>query len=285
MKIVSWNVAGIRGSFKKGALDWLRNGEFDIICFQETKCTKDEALRTLPDWTRELYPYQYWQSCTGEFVDEGFQRKGLNGTAIWSKTPCINDFGRADFDKEGRITAVEFKKFTLVNVYTPNAQSLESNRYDYRVSSWDVAFREYVALCNIAKPVVICGDFNVAHLDIDVYKPYEFYDMVTGFTNKERENFTRLLSSGFIDCYRHFNPTQEKAYTFWDQKLPYLRRTNRGWRIDYFLLSAKSTKWLQECNILPDVLGSDHCPLTLTLEFVDKTKHRHKRKLVIVNKL
>jgi exodeoxyribonuclease-3 len=279
MKIVCWNVAGLRGSFKKGATDWLQPGQYDCICFQETKCTQEEADKVMPSWIEDKYPYRYWRSCTGEHQNEGFQKKGLSGTAIWSKQPGIQ-LPSTDFDKEGRITAVEFGKFILVTVYTPNSQSPESDRFRYRVREWDVNFRQYIcSLQQEKKPVIVCGDFNVARFDKDVYKPDEFKNMVAGFMNEERDNLEKLLVEAKMeDAFDKKHPTAEKAFTFWDQKLPYLRRTNRGWRIDYFLTPRKLPFIVRECNHLTSVVGSDHCPIELVGEFL--TKRPYKLKLV-----
>lgn len=278
MKIVCWNVAGLRGSLKKGATNWLQSGKYDYICLQETKCTKEEAEKVMPSWVRDLYPYRYWRSCTGEYKNEGFQKKGLSGTAIWSKHPGIQ-LASTLFDKEGRITAVEYVKFILVTVYTPNSQSPESDRFRYRVREWDVNFRKYICSLQQDKPVIVCGDFNVARFDKDVYNPDEFKNMVAGFMNEERDNLEQLLVEAKLeDAFVKKHPTTEKAFTFWDQKLPYLRRTNRGWRIDYFLTPAKFPFIIRECKHMPSIVGSDHCPIELVIEFL--TKKPYKLKLV-----
>lgn len=278
MRIVSWNVAGLRGSFKKGATDWLQAGQYDYVCFQETKCTQDEAEKVMPSWVREKYPYRYWRSCTGEYQNEGFQKKGLSGTAIWSKQPGTQ-LPSSDFDKEGRITAVEFGKFILVTIYTPNSQSPESERFRYRVREWDFGFRKHIKMLQQKKPVILCGDFNVARFDKDVYKPKEFKNLVAGFMNEERSNLEKLiLELQLIDAFHYKNPTSDKAFTFWDQKLPYLRRSNRGWRIDYFLTPSKMPFVIRKCNHLPTVIGSDHCPIDLSAEFI--TKKPYKLKIV-----
>lgn len=290
IKIACWNVAGLRGSIKKGAVDWIESSDYDIVCLQETKCTRAEADKVAPEWVFTKYPHRFWNSCTGEYQHLGFQKKGLSGTAIWSKWSGVQ-LESAEFDKEGRITAVDFGDFIVVTVYTTNSQSPESDRFRYRVREWDVAFREYVAKLSSVKATVVCGDFNVAHQDRDVYKPDEFKNMVAGFMNEERENFTKLLDLGFIDGFRHFKPDDDKQFTFWDQKLPYLRRTNRGWRIDYFLVPQSLVHTMTECDIHPDIQGSDHCPITLTLALEHSTSHKPKvilkrnRRLRIVKSL
>jgi exodeoxyribonuclease-3 len=282
MKIVCWNVAGIRGSFKKGAMDWLSGGTYDIVCIQETKATEEEADKVSPRWVKENYPHRYWNSCTGEFQHEGFQKKGLSGTCIWSKQPG-KQLAHPGFDKEGRTTTVEFSEFIIVTVYTPNSQTPESNRFRYRVRTWDDNFREYIQQLNALKPTIVCGDFNVAHGDGDVYKPVEYKNMVAGFMNEERDNFSKLLDDAkLVDTFRRFHPDDEGAYTFWDQKLPYLRRTNRGWRIDYFLTPTCLRNKVTACDQHPTIRGSDHCPITLELTTTAPKTKKRKIKLRIV---
>lgn len=266
MKIASWNVAGLRGSFKKSALNWLEGGAYDIVCLQETKCTEAEATKVMPQWISETYPHRYWNSCTGEFKHLGFQRKGLSGTSVWSKQPGVQ-LAVPEFDKEGRTTAVEYGEFILVTVYTPNSQSPQSERFTYRIHEWDVAFLEYIEELNDRKPTVICGDFNVAFQDKDVYNPVGFRNKVAGFIDEERDRFDDILCSGYKDAFRMFRPDAVNQYTFWTQIQPQLRKTNRGWRIDYFLVPTLLQGQTKDCNILPDIMGSDHCPITLTLEF------------------
>jgi exodeoxyribonuclease-3 len=282
MKIVCWNVAGIRGSFKKGAMDWLSGGAYDIVCIQETKATEEEADKVAPRWVNENYPHRYWNSCTGEYQHEGFQKKGLSGTCIWSKQPG-EQLAHPDFDKEGRTTTVEFGEFIIVTVYTPNSQTPESDRFRYRVRTWDDSFREYVQQLNAHKPTIVCGDFNVAHGDGDVYKPVEYKNMVAGFMNEERDNFSKLLDdANLVDTFRRFHPDDEGAYTFWDQKLPYLRRTNRGWRIDYFLTPTSLQSKITACDQHPTIMGSDHCPITLELTTIVPKTRKRKIRLRIV---
>lgn len=282
MKIVCWNVAGLRGSFKKGAMDWISGGTYDVICLQETKATEAEASKVAPRWVNDIYPHRYWNSCTGEFQHQGFQKKGLSGTCIWSKQPG-QQLQHPGFDKEGRTTTVEFGEFILVSVYTPNSQAPESDRFRYRVREWDSNFREYIKQLNTRKPTIVCGDFNVAHSDADVYKPIEYKNMVAGFMNEERDNLSRLLDDvSLVDTFRHFHPDDKGAYTFWDQTLPYLRRTNRGWRIDYFLTPGCLLKRVSSCEHHPNVLGSDHCPITLEVNLAETPKKKHRVSLRIV---
>ena len=264
MKIMCWNVAGLRACLKRGSLDWIKDGRYDMICLQETKALESEV--TIPDEIAEAYPYRYWRSCQGE----GGQRKGLSGTAIWSRTKARAFLPIPEFDKEGRITSVDMGEFILLTVYTPNSQSPASDRCSYRINKWDNHFRTYVATINNYKPVIICGDFNVAHHDRDVYNPEEWRNTVAGFLDNERANFQKLLDFGFVDAYRQRFPDAERRYTFWDQKLPFLRKCNRGWRIDYFLVSEKMKDKIRGSAILSQVQGSDHCPITLTIETKQK---------------
>ena len=260
MRLMSWNVAGIRACLKRGDLDWVADGKYDILCFQETKALESEV--EIPEAIKETYPYRYWNSCTGE----GGQRKGLNGTAIWSKRKALRRLDTPAFDLEGRTVVLEFGEFILVTVYTPNSQSVFSDRCKYRCQVWDHLFRAYVSELERTKPTIICGDFNVANEDKDVYKPDEWRNAAPGFLDNERNNFKALLNEGFVDAYRARHPDAERRYTFWDQKLPFLRKSNRGWRIDYFLVSKKLVGKIRGSGIRTAVTGSDHCPVTLTIE-------------------
>jgi len=260
MRIICWNVAGIRACLKRGSMDFLGDGKYDIVCIQETKALESEV--EISEQLRETYPFRYWNSCKGE----GGQKKGLSGTAIWSKRKAMRQLPVAGFDNEGRITAVEFGEFNLVTVYTPNSQSPVSERCQFRTKVWDKNFREYVSGLNKIKPTIICGDFNVANEDIDVYKPDEWRNAVAGFLDNERNNFKALLAEGFVDAYRERHPGAERRYTFWDQKLPFLRKSNRGWRIDYFLVPQALRSRVKGSGIHSTTMGSDHCPITLTLE-------------------
>lgn len=277
MKIVSWNVAGLRGSFKKSALNWLEGSEYDIICLQETKSSEEEANKVMPKWISETYQYRYWNSCTGEYQHLGFQRKGLSGTSIWCKQPGVQ-LETPEFDKEGRTTAVEFNDFIIVTVYTPNSQNPKSQRFTYRVQNWDVEFLSYIQSLNNLKPTIICGDFNVAIEEKDVYNPVGFKNKVAGFIDEERDNFKNILCSGYKDAFRMFYPDDKEKYTFWTQTQPQLRKTNRGWRIDYFLVPTKFTNHIIDCNILPNIMGSDHCPITLICNLENTKKEEIKKK-------
>ena len=271
MKILSWNVAGIRACIKKGGLDFLAEGQYDIVCFQETKA--EEKQVKLPEVLDKLYPSRVWNSTDGVT-----QRKGLSGTSIWSKTPPLNIIPTMPLDTEGRITALEFEKFNIVTVYTPNSQSPTSERFLFRVGTWDTAFRSYVESLNKIKPTILCGDFNVAIEEIDLHSPDKSRNVSAGFLDEERTEFSKLLEGGYIDTFRLFckEPNQ---YTYWDQKIPAFRKHNKGWRIDYFLVPPILKSSTKSAGILPEQLGSDHCPTTLELEF------KKKPKLKIVEKL
>tara|TARA_B110000037_G_C17040377_1_gene473409 strand:- start:103 stop:918 length:816 start_codon:yes stop_codon:yes gene_type:complete len=264
MKILSWNVAGIRATIRKKSLDFLEEGEYDIICFQETKA--EESQVQMPEALAAMYPHRYWRSCQG--IE---QRKGLSGTAIWSKTKAIREINPPEVDVEGRVTALEFPTFNLVTVYTPNSQSAVSERHFFRVGVWDEHFREYVIGLKKKKATIMCGDFNVAHHDIDIHEP-EQHQICAGFLEDEKIQFQNILNSGWVDSLRVLHPEKEKLYTFWNQRMPHLRKTNRGWRIDYFLVPKKWQKRIQMADILPNVTGSDHCPVILEIDTKRKLK-------------
>ena len=270
-KILCWNIAGIRASIKKGALDFLSDGEYDIICFQETKAEEEQVK--ISEALSAMYPYRYWRSTQGIT-----QRKGLSGTAIWSKKEAVNNIEPPAIDSEGRVTTLEFPEWNLVTVYTPNSQGPHSERHIYRVGVWDEHFRNYINNLNANKPTIVCGDFNVGKDDIDVYKPDEWRNTCAGFLDAERDNFNELLEDGWVDTYRIFYPNQPDKYTFWDQKLPYLRKTNRGWRIDYFLVPSNFKKNVKKADIHPGIMGSDHCPISLEI------KQKKLRTFKVINK-
>ena len=261
MKVISWNVAGLRAALKKGALDFLQDGEWDVVCLQETKCERSQV--DLPAWVEEMYPHRFWKSTKGTT-----QRKGLSGTAIWSRRPVLRELPPPADDEEGRVTAVSFAFWNLVTVYTPNSQGPGTARNVYRVEVWNPMFREYVRELNQAKPTVVCGDFNVARDDLDVWQPDVWRNEVAGFLDQERRGLKALMEIGLDDIFRDLHPKLVGAYTFWDQKLPYLRRSNRGWRIDYFLVPKCYRKNVVSARIMQSAEGSDHCPITL--EFDEK---------------
>lgn len=255
VKLLSWNVAGVRAALKRGSLDLLARGEYDVICLQETKALETEV--SVPEHLSNVYPHRFWRSCHGE----GGQRKGLSGTAIWSKTAPVRFLESPEFDQEGRVTSVEFTDWIAVTVYTPNSQSQGSARHVYRIMEWDPCFRTYVTELQQHKPVVICGDFNVAREDIDVYAPEEYRGVAAGFLDSERQQFDTLLASGWNDSLRVLAPDVVGLYTYWDQKLAFKRRTNRGWRIDYVLMPNQGAIRLHRAGLFPNITGSDHCPV------------------------
>lgn len=263
MKVLCWNVAGIRACLKRGSLDFLGEGEWDIVCFQETKA--EESQVEIPEALANMYPYRYWRSSLGVR-----QRKGLSGTSIWTKKKAVREIAPPEFDVEGRTTTLEFRSWILVTVYTPNSQGPGTERHNHRVTEWDPVFREFVQGLNKRKPTIICGDFNVAHRNIDVEKPLEYKNVCAGFLDDERVNFNSLLEAGWVDSFREMHPDALEAYTFWDQKIPQKRKLNRGWRIDYFLVPPKLMKRVLSSVIIPFVMGSDHCPIGL--EFVPTVK-------------
>lgn len=273
MKLLCWNVAGIRACLKRGSLDFLATGDWDVVCFQETKA--EESQVEIPPEIAEAYPYRYWTSSQGVK-----QRKGLSGTSIWTRKRPVRRLPTPSFDVEGRITALEFRGLTLVTVYTPNSQGPGTDRHGYRVTEWDHAFRSYVGELDSRRPTVICGDFNVAHQEIDVSKPQEYRNTCAGFLDDERLNFHALLGSGWKDSFRELNPEAVDAYTFWDQKIPAKRKLNRGWRIDYFLVPERLMPRVASSLIHPFILGSDHCPISMEID-----TRRPRRRLRVVESI
>lgn len=272
MRLLSWNVAGIRARLKQGRLDFLLDGQYDVVCFQETKATQAEVEKDVKTdiYARlsKVYPHQFWRNTGGVS-----QRKGLSGTAIWCKIPPIREIAPPKFDTEGRITCVEYEEFRLLTVYTPNSNSPKHARAVYRSQVWDREFRGYVATLNAdgGPPLVLCGDFNVARRDIDVYHPEKWKNQA-GLLPEERAAFEALLSDGFVDVFRVFDPNP-KRYTYWNQKIPVFRPRNIGWRIDYFLVTKSLLPYCTNPEILQNVQGSDHCPITLDI-FQKPKPHR-----------
>ncbi|MFJ8071047.1 exodeoxyribonuclease III [Peribacillus sp. NPDC096447] len=247
MKLVSWNVNGIRACVKKGFLDYFKDVDADIFCLQETKLQEGQI-------TLELEGYhQYWNYAL---------KKGYSGTAIFTKEKPLSvkyGVGELDEEPEGRIITLEFENFYMVNVYTPNAKR-DLSRLDYRLE-WEDGMIDYLSELDLVKPVIFCGDLNVAHQEIDLKNPKSNIGN-SGFTNEERGKMTELLDAGFIDTFRHFYPDQEGAYSWWSY-MAKVRERNIGWRIDYFIVSKRLAESLIEANIHCDVMGSDHCPVVL----------------------
>lgn len=250
-KLVSWNVNGLRACMGKGFGEFLEAESPDVICLQETKMQKEQA-----DFTFEGY-HEYWNSAV--------VKKGYSGTAIFSKEEPLSvtfGMGLEEADGEGRVIAAEYPGFILVTVYTPNAQR-DLVRIDFRMEFED-AFREYLQKLREKKPVIVCGDMNVAHSEIDLKNP-KTNRRNAGFTDEERGKMTELLDAGFLDSFRYLYPDKEGVYSWWSYRFK-AREKNAGWRIDYFLVSNKLEGRIQDSFIRTDVFGSDHCPVGLVLK-------------------
>lgn len=249
MKFVSWNVNGLRACLGKGFLDYFRESGADCFCVQETKMQPDQAELNLEGYT------QYWNSA---------EKRGYSGTAVFAKTPPLsvtNGIGIIEHDLEGRVITLEYPAYYLVNCYTPNSQK-ELARIDYRMD-WEDAFRAYLHTLDAKKPVILCGDLNVAHDEIDLKNPKTNRGNA-GFSDQERNQMTTLLSEGFADTFRELYPDRRDAYTWWSYMFR-AREKNAGWRIDYFIVSRPLMKQVQDHVIRADVMGSDHCPIELTI--------------------
>ena len=250
MKIISWNVNGIRAVIKKGFYDFIDEYKPDILCLQETKAHPEQV-----DLKLNQYPYQFWNSA---------EKKGYSGTAIFSKKEPLsvkNNIGIDKHDNEGRVIAVEFEDYFLVNVYTPNSKR-ELLRLEYRAQEWDVDFLKYLKKLEEEKPVIFCGDLNVAHKEIDLKNP-KTNKRNAGFTDEERLGFDNYIESGFIDTFREFEKG-EGHYTWWSYMFN-SRAKNVGWRIDYFCISQILRSKLTKSYILKDVMGSDHAPVAIEI--------------------
>ncbi|QYY37491.1 exodeoxyribonuclease III [Ruficoccus sp. ZRK36] len=254
MTLISWNVNGLRAVMKKGFGDFIATHQPDILCLQEIKASEADIPKLeIP------YSCQYYHSA---------EKKGYSGTAIFSQNPAdgvsLEWPDRTVHPQEGRVQVADFGRFYLVNVYVPNSQN-ELRRLDYRTGVFDPQFRELLVSLNKTKPVVVCGDFNVAHEEIDIARP-KANRRNAGFTDEEREEFTKHLEGGFIDTFRHRNPDLAEQYTWWSFRAG-ARGRNIGWRIDYFLISRDLEPHLADAFILSDVMGSDHCPLGIRLSW------------------
>lgn len=249
MKLISWNVNGLRAVYKKGFLDFFNEINADIFCIQETKMQEGQI-------TLELEKYeQYFNYAV---------RKGYSGTAVFTKIKpekVTYGIGIEEHDQEGRVITLEFKNFYLVNCYTPNS-GRELARLEYRMI-WEDAFKEYLKKIDRNKPVIICGDLNVAHKEIDLKNP-KTNRKNAGFTDEERNKISNLLASGFTDSYRKLYPDKENAYTWWSY-MGNAREKNIGWRIDYFLTSDRISSKIKETYIFDEIMGSDHCPVGLEI--------------------
>ncbi|WP_195276951.1 exodeoxyribonuclease III [Anaerotruncus rubiinfantis] len=250
MKLISWNVNGLRACLNKGFLDFFREADADIFCLQETKMQQGQAEIPLEGYC------EYWNSAI---------KKGYSGTAVFSKTEPLSvayGLGIDEHDQEGRVITCEYEDFYLVNVYTPNAQK-ELARIDYRMR-WEDDFRAYLMGLDAKKPVIACGDMNVAHNEIDLKNPKSNRGSA-GFSDQERQKMTELLGAGFLDSFRMLYPDKTGAYTWWSYMFN-ARKNNAGWRIDYFLVSERLRDRVRDSVIQPEVMGSDHCPVGLLLD-------------------
>lgn len=253
MKLISWNVNGIRAVMKKGFLDFLENEDPDILFLQETKAQPDQVDELLHN--HPVY-HTYWHSA---------ERKGYSGVLLFSKEEPVSvqmGIGEEKFDSEGRVIRAEYKDFVVYGIYFPNGGRAE--RLPYKYEFYDAILALLISDRDAGKKVFVCGDFNVAHEEIDLARPKENVK-TSGFLPEERNWFTRLLSSGFVDTFRFFHPGEEGRYSYWDQRFR-ARERNTGWRIDYFVASQEAMEIVTDADILSDVFGSDHCPVVLSLK-------------------
>ena len=249
MKLISWNVNGIRACVQKGFMDSFNELDADIFCIQESKLSEGQLELDMPEY------HQYWNYA---------QKKGYSGTAVFTKKEPLNvsyGLGIEEHDNEGRVITLEYGTFYLVTVYTPNSQS-ELKRLEYRMK-WEDDFKAYLKGLEENKPVIVCGDLNVAHQEIDLKNP-KTNRMNAGFTDEERQKMTELLDSGFIDTFRYFYPDRKDIYSWWSYRFS-ARQKNAGWRIDYFLVSESLKDKLTGADIHTEIQGSDHCPVELDI--------------------
>lgn len=250
MELISWNVNGIRACVNKGFIDFFNKIDADIFCIQETKCQKGQI-------ELEFEGYEsYWNSA---------EKKGYSGTAIFTKIKPLTikyGIGKEEHDKEGRVITLEFDKFYMVNIYTPNSKR-ELERLDYRMI-WEDEIKKYLLHLNKIKPVIMCGDLNVAHKEIDLKNP-KTNRHNAGFTDEERNKMTELLDAGFTDSFRYKYPDKENEYSWWSY-MGRAREKNVGWRIDYFIVSNDIAKKIKDATIHQEVYGSDHCPVELIID-------------------
>ncbi len=251
MKLISWNVNGLRAVINKGFKEFFENIDADIFCIQETKMQEEQIDIEIQNIFKNYN--SYWNSAV---------KKGYSGTAVFTKKNPLKvtyGIGKEEHDQEGRVITLEFDKFFLVNCYTPNSKR-ELERLNYRMV-WEDEMRNYLLELDKIKPVIYCGDFNVAHEEIDLKNPKTNHQSA-GFTDEERNKMTELLNSGFTDSFRYLYPEKENAYTWWSYMF-HAREKNVGWRIDYFIVSKSIENKIEESNIYDNVMGSDHCPVGL----------------------
>lgn len=250
MKLISWNVNGLRACVGKNFMEDFQKLDADIFCIQETKLQEGQIVLELPGY------YQYWNYA---------EKKGYSGTATFTRTEPLSvsyGIGVEEHDHEGRVITLEFENFYLVTVYTPNSQDGLA-RLDYRMK-WEDDFLRYIQTLDEKKPVIYCGDLNVAHKEIDLKNP-KTNRKNAGFTDEEREKMTHVLESGFVDTFRYFYPDMEGIYSWWSYRFR-AREKNAGWRIDYFIVSERLTERLEDARIHTEIFGSDHCPVELLLK-------------------
>lgn len=250
MKLISWNVNGLRACMDKGFMDFFKEMDADVFCLQETKLQAGQIEMDLPGY------HQYWNYA---------EKKGYSGTAMFTKTEPLNvtyGIGIEEHDKEGRVITAEFEEYYVVTVYTPNSQR-ELARLDYRMQ-WEESFLNYIKGLDEKKPVIFCGDLNVAHKEIDLKNPKTNHKNA-GFTDEERACFSKVLENGFVDTFRYFYPEMKDIYSWWSYMFQ-ARAKNAGWRIDYFVTSQRLNEKLEDAKIHTTVMGSDHCPVELTLK-------------------
>ena len=257
MQILSWNIAGLRAQLKKESFHYfLSANNFSIVCLQETKAEESQVILT--DEIMKKYPFRFWNSSKGTT-----QKKGFSGTTIWSVVEPVKTIV-PEFDEEGRIIALIYEKFVLINVYVPNSQKLDCSRYHFR-EEWNKNFSEFIKELHEywKREIIICGDFNVAHLDIDISNPKSKKNKVPGFFDNERIDFAYLLKLNDLnDIFRTLNPETQKS-TYWSNFLKADRTQKNGWGIDYFLCTDEMLKLVTDCKIVMEQMGSDHCPLIL----------------------
>lgn len=250
MKLISWNVNGLRAAMGKGFMDTFAQLDADAFCLNETKLQPGQIELDLPGY------HQYWNSA---------EKKGYSGVAVFTRQEPLSvryGIGVDEFDHEGRVLTLEMPQFYLVSCYTPNSQD-GLKRLEYRMR-WEDAFLSYLKSLEREKPVVLCGDLNVAHQEIDIKNP-KSNRMNAGFTDQEREKMTRLLNAGFVDTFRVLHPDETGAYSWWSYRF-HARENNAGWRIDYFIVSESLREHVREAAIHPEIFGSDHCPVELVLD-------------------
>lgn len=250
MKLISWNVNGLRACMDKGFMDFFSKMDADVFCLQETKLQAGQIEMDLPEY------HQYWNYA---------EKKGYSGTAMFTKKEPLNvtyGIGVEEHDHEGRVITAEFEDYFVVTVYTPNSQR-ELARLDYRMT-WEEAFLNYIKSLDVKKPVIFCGDLNVAHKEIDLKNPKTNHKNA-GFTDEERGCFSKVLENGFVDTFRYFYPDMKDIYSWWSYMFQ-ARAKNAGWRIDYFVTSERLNEKLEDAKIHTTIMGSDHCPVELTLK-------------------